>query len=88
MSLIMKIDVKARFVSRGAVGQNAVRPASLPLVARFSGIEAAVARANTAEFVDDFTLEHSSPDGSVAPDAIAGESGGKQGPEVPESPQA
>jgi hypothetical protein len=87
MSLIKKIDVKAHFAARRAMRLRAAASASQPDATGFSGVAPDVQKGNAACFVEDFARERSSEGVSVAPVAIAGESGKKQAPTLRESRQ-
>jgi hypothetical protein len=60
MDLIKKVDVKADFATRRGLGMAAAEKASKQLKVGLSNSKAAAARMNSAEFLQDFSLEHSS----------------------------
>lgn len=76
MSLIKKIDVKEHFAAKRRMRLLAARQASQPDATGFSGVA-----------LEDVPGELFSAGRSVASAAIAGESGGRRVPTVPESRQ-
>jgi len=69
MSLIKKIDVPKHFAARRAKARAAARPGTQAHAAGAAEVDSAGAKANAARFIEDFSLEHSSPSLLVPPKA-------------------
>jgi hypothetical protein len=66
MSLIKKIDVKKHFAAQKQMKRAASRLVSQPGQTKVSEVKPAGARSDNSDFVEDFSLEHSSSSGSIA----------------------
>ena len=82
MSLIRKRDVKTHFSSRHRKGPQLVQQADKPAIAALLVADLAIEEQVPA-FVDDFSLEHSSPGGAVSAVVIVSTLGDSQVPEEP-----
>ncbi len=88
MSLIKKCDVKTYFATRRRKGMYPSRSAGKPIAVRAPVIGRAQAEVNEAAFVDDFSLEHCSPGGSVTADVISNTGRSNLVPVVPITPES
>jgi hypothetical protein len=86
MGLIKKTDVKAYFAERRGLGIAAAEEASKRVRIGLSNAKPAGARRTSAEFLRDFSLEHSSQGASIP--VVAGRSDRSRVPTVARNLQA
>jgi hypothetical protein len=87
MSIIKKSDLKMHFANRKLKGIHPIHQVEKPKAAELSRIDTAVFNPNSDGFAGDFSLEHSSPGGSVMAVVMVTASGDIQASETPSIPQ-